>query len=125
MSKKEIGSIPQIAQTLVNHLPEEIDHELKRLIASAEKGQDTTIEIINLLTQYEGTRVWIQQQINSSSRGGGAPPEFSGLAGNPFVPFSHRWVCPINSREHWVMVIQTDEDPPTCQVDEVKMVRGS
>jgi hypothetical protein len=125
MSEKEIEGIPQIAQTLSDHLPKAMDNELKRLIAAAEKGQDTTIEIIDLFSEYETTRSWMEEQIASLNRVDGAPTGYSGLAGNPSVPLSQRWVCPEKPLEHWMMVIQEGEKPPTCKVDGKKMVCGS
>lgn len=126
MSKNDIGSIPQIAQTLVDHLPETMDEKLKRLLAAAEKGQDTTIEIIDLFAEHETTRGWMEKQVASLSRRDVAPAgNYSGLAGNPSVPMSQRWVCPEKPREHWLMVIQEGEPPPTCKIDGKRMVRGN
>ena len=125
MSGKEIGTIPQIAQTLVDHLPDEMDAKLRELIAAAEEGQDTTVEIIDLFARYETTRGWMKEQITLLRRESGTPTGYRGLAGNPSVPFSQRWVCPKKPRKHWKMVIQADEDPPFCEIDKTKMVRGS
>lgn len=129
MFEKELGNVPQIARTLVNHLPEEMDAKLKELIAKAEVGQDTTIEIINLFAQHETTRGWMKKQITSLPRRDGppigSPPGYGGLAGIPSVPMSQRWICLEKPSEHWIMVIQEGEKPPICKLDNTKMVRGA
>jgi hypothetical protein len=126
MFKKKIGSIPQIVRPLVNHLPEKMDHELKNLIAEAEKGKDTTIEIVELFAKYEMAHGWMEEQITSLGRADRAQGGYSGAAGDPvFVPPSQKWVCPKNERDHWMMVIQEGEDAPTCKIHKIEMVRGS
>jgi len=126
MSKKEIGDIPQIAQELINHLPKVMDDDLKRLIAHAEAGQDTTIEIIDLFSKHEVTRHWLKEQINSQSREMGAMPGYVPLAGNSgTVPLSQKWVCLKNPRDHWMLVIQEGEDPPICNQHKIEMIRES
>ena len=56
MSVKKNTSTIQIAQKLINRLPKEMDDELKILIQRAEKGDDTTIEVIDLLSPHENIR---------------------------------------------------------------------
>ena len=125
MFKKDIGSIPRIAQTLTGHLPKAMDDELQGLIAAAEMGKDMTIEIIDLFAEHETTRAWMREQADSLNRGMGEGSQYSGLAGNPSVPISQRWVCPQKPSEHWLMVIQEGEPPPVCRFDGQRMARGS
>jgi hypothetical protein len=123
MSKKEIGSISQIARELLNHLPKAMDDELRILIARAEKGQDTTVEIIDLFSQHETTRRWIKEQINLQSREKSATSRHSPLAGNPSLVLpSQKWICPESTCDHWMFIIQAGGDPPTCEKHKVKMV---
>ena len=97
----------------------------ERQNTGAEKGQDTTIEIIDLFSKHESTQGWIKEQIVSLNRVEGAPVAYRGLAGNPgFVRPSQKWVCPKNKRDHWMLVIQEGEDPPTCDVHKIRMIRG-
>jgi hypothetical protein len=123
MSEKEIRSTLQIAQKLVNRLPKEMDDELKRLIARAEKGQDTTVEIIDLLSPHDNIRQWIREQINLQSGQKGTTRGYGTLAGDPSVSASRRWICPKTGCAESLPVIQEDEDAPTCRVDGVVMVR--
>ena len=124
MSNQEIGNIPQIARELVDHLPKAMDEELRHLIDRAERGQDTTIEIIDLFSQHEATRRWLRDQIDSQSREKGIGSGSSPLAGNSnLVPASQKWVCRKNIRDHWRIVIQEGEDAPICTVHNIEMVR--
>jgi hypothetical protein len=126
MSKKELGSIPQIARELLDHLPKAMDDELKILIARAEEGQDVSIEVVDLFSKHEITRGWLKEQINLQSREMGVTPEYAPLAGNPkFVPPNQRWVCPKNPHNHWIVVIQEGEPAPWCEEHKIEMVRES
>jgi hypothetical protein len=125
MSEKEIGQIPQIVRELVNHLPKAMDEDLKNLIALAEEGQDTTVEIINLFSQHKATRRWIKEQIALQSAQKGTPYGNAPLAGNPSrIPASQKWVCPEDPLEPWVFVIQEGETPPVCEQHNIEMIRG-
>lgn len=125
MSKQEIGSIAQIARELVTHLPKAIDEKLKQLIARAEAGQDITVEIIDLFSPYENIRQWLKDQIDLQSPEMSEGSGYSTLAGNPkLVPPSQKWVCPEESCDHWMFIIQAGVDPPICEKHKVKMVRA-
>ena len=127
MSEKEIGNIPQIARGFINHLPKEfkeMEDKLKELIARAEGGQDTTIEIINLLSSHEITREWMKEQINLKSREKGVLQRFDPLAGDLKLALpSQKWICPEESCDNWVFMIQAGGDPPTCEKHNVRMIR--
>jgi hypothetical protein len=125
MSKDELGNVPQIARTLIDHLPEEMDRQLRELIVQAETGRDTSLKIVRLFAQHESTRSWLEVQLASLQRRSDTPSTYSGLAGNPSVPMSRRWVCPEKPSEHWLIVIQEGESPPKCKIDGQRMVRGS
>ena len=125
MTKKEIGNIPQIAQSLIGHLPKTMDDELKSLIAQAEAGQNVTTRLINLFSQHEVTSLWLKEQLDLQSRELGASG-YSPLAGDPSrVPFSQKWVCPQTNCDHWFFVIQEGQAPPICEEHKVEMVRGT
>ncbi|MBI5965471.1 MAG: hypothetical protein HY863_18495 [Chloroflexi bacterium] len=125
VKKKEITL--QVAQKLLNHLPEPLNGELKILLDRAEKGQDTTIDVIDLLSAHDNIRLWMQEQISiQSDLKGDGTRGFSSLAGAPTsVPASQKWVCPKSECPRSLPVIREDEDPPTCEVHGVVMVRVS
>lgn len=126
MSENQPKSIPQIAKTLVDHLPEDINNELKNLLA-AKSDPDIDDKIIELFATHEATRGWLDEQITivDSRRDRSGPlTSYSSLAGNPSVPMRHRWVCPENPNEHWVMVIREGETPPLCKLHGARMIRG-
>lgn len=125
MSAKELGSIPQMAQELVEHLPKEMGDELRTLIARAEEGQDTTVEIIDLFAQYKYTHQWLKENIKLLGREkSGTRGEYGPVAGNiVWIPPSQKWVCPKNPGKHWLMVLQEDEDAPTCNQHKIEMIR--
>jgi hypothetical protein len=101
-----------------------MDDELKRLIAYAEEGQDTTIEIVDLFSQHEITRRWLKEQVNLQSGERNVISGHAPLAGTPnSISVSQKWVCPKSTSDHWIFVMQEDEDPPICKVHKIKMVR--
>ena len=116
MSKIEIGNIPKIARELFGHLPKEMDEELRSLVARAEEGNNTTVEIVNLFAQHEYTSQWLKANVKLLGREKGTPRiGYGPLAGNiGWIPPSQKWVCPKNPGEHWLMVLQEDEDAPMC-----------
>lgn len=118
MSAKDLGSIPQIAQELVEHLPKAMDDELKALLARAGEGQDTTVAIVSLFARYTYTQQWLQENIKLLGREkSGAHGEHGPLAGNiVWIPPSQKWVCRENPNKHWLMVLQEDEDAPMCPI---------
>lgn len=123
MSKKEIGSITEIAQELVDHLPEEINTELTDLLAHAEEGRDITVDIVDLFARHEATRLWLKEQIDARSQEKGTLV-YSPLAGNPsVVSLRQKWVCPKRTCDYWMLVIQEGEDPPLCRVHKIEMVQ--
>jgi hypothetical protein len=123
MSKQEDKSTLQLARELVNHVPEEIDDQLKTLIRLAEDGQDPTAEmqILDLLSAHEYINRWLREQINVES---GTRDVYSRPAGNSSLPpASQKWICPTKGCDQWMLVIQEGEDPPACERHEVDMVR--
>lgn len=62
MLTRNNGNIIQISQKLIGRLPKAIDDELKILIRRAEEGEDTTVEIIDLLSPHENIRLGMREQ---------------------------------------------------------------
>jgi hypothetical protein len=123
MSKKKLGGIPQVAQQLIDHLPKNLNDDLKELIMRAEAGQSVTTEIVDLFSKHEITRLWLKEQLKIQSGEMGAPG-YGPLAGNQgLVPPSQKWICPQKLSDEWLLVIQEGEDPPTCDRHHIEMVR--
>jgi hypothetical protein len=125
MSEKKGRSTVQIAQRFINRLPKDMDDELKALIRRAEEGEDTTVEIIELLSPHENIRVWMREQIRLQSGKKAGTRGYGTLAGRPgSIPASKKWICPRQDCIEWFPVIQEDEDAPTCEIHAVKMMRA-
>ncbi len=122
---KEVGTTIHFAKKLVNRLPREMDDKLKILIAHAEDGQDTTTEIIDLLTLHEDSLLWILEQVDLSRGQEDATRGYGALAGDPSAPFSQKWSCPRRGCAESLPVIQDGEDPPVCEQHKIEMVRGN
>jgi len=127
MSKKEIEVTIQLARTLIGRLPEDTDAELKHLVQRAEQGEDTTIEIIDLLSLHENVRLWMREQLSSQTGTKGSGTRgFGTLAGKPgSIPASQLWVCPKNACIESLPLIQEGEDPPICEVHGIPMILAS
>ena len=129
MSEKKLHSTVQIARNLVDHLAEPINSHLKDLLEGVERGRNTPRDINKLLYEHENIRRWMEEQTalqngmkNDDLRGGG----YQKLAGNSTsVLASQKWVCPVNKRDHWMLVIQEGEPPPKCKIHEKVMIRES
>ena len=125
MSSEKIERTIQIAQKLINHLPTEMDDKLKVLLRRAEKGENTTSEIIDLLFTHDNIRRWMQEQISSQVGPKGALRGFGPLAGKPgSVVANQKWFCPKEGCDETLPVIQEDEDAPVCDIHGTKMIRG-
>lgn len=122
---KEVSTTVNFAKKLVNLLPKEIDDKLKVLIARAEEGQDTTTEIIDLLTLHEDSLLWILEQVDLSRGQKETTRGYAPLAGDPSVPISRKWICPAINCNESLPLIQEGEDPPDCEKHKTEMVRGN
>ena len=120
---KEVSITVRFAKKLVNRLPREIDDELKMLITHAEEGQDTTTEIIDLLSLHEDSLLWILEQVDLSQGQEDTTRGYVPLAGDPSAPFSQKWNCPRRGCAETLPVIQEGEDPPVCEQHKIEMVR--
>lgn len=121
---KEISITVRFAKKLVNRLPREIDDELKMLIMHAEEGQDTTTEILDLLSLHEDSLLWILEQVDLAQGQEDTTRGYGSLAGDPRAPFSQKWNCPQRGCAESLPVIQDGEDPPVCERHKIEMVRS-
>ncbi len=109
-------SIIDIAQKLENHLPNEMGMKLQILIQRSKDGEDTTIEIIDLLSPHDNIRRWVREQLSLENTSKGRLRGFGSLAGNPSsIQMSNKWVCPKTSCPESLPVIQEGEDAPYCK----------
>lgn len=120
MNTKGMGRTVQVAQKLVNHLPEEMNIQLKKLILQAEESSDPLVEtkILDLLTSHENVRRWMKEEMKVQS----GRSRFDQLAGDPSAPVSNRWICPKDSCET-LPVIQEGEPAPRCDRHKTMMIR--
>jgi hypothetical protein len=128
VSKKEIGGTLQVAQKLVNHLPKEMDDNLKRLLQRAEDEQDPAaeMEIADLLLTNENIRLWMREQVDQYDEQRGITLEYHTLPGaQGSVPARWKWICPTTDCVESWPVIQEGEDAPLCDVHGCRMIRGS
>lgn len=121
MPNTEDKMIFQTAARLLNRLPGSMRDELGMLLARAQHGQDTSMDVIDLLSKNENIRRWMQEQIASNV---GDTRGFNSPAGQiSSIPSSLKWICPLGCGNS-LPVIQEDEDPPICERDEAIMVRA-
>jgi hypothetical protein len=125
MSKKELEVTIKLARALIGRLPDDTDSELKNLVQRAEQGEDTTVEIIDLLSPHENVRLWMRDQLSSQTGTKGSGTRgFGQLAGKPgSISASQLWVCPEGDKS--LPVIQEGENPPICEVHGLPMILAS
>ena len=95
--------------------------ELQVFQARARAGEEITAEVIELLSSNENVCRWMQEQIafsTGSLRGYEPPPGSQGI-----ISTSNNWVCPRSGCTKSLPVIQEGEDPPSCELHRVRMVR--
>ena len=126
MTERQANATLQVAKRLINHLPETLNKDLKELLARADEGQDTTFEVIDLLSKNENLRLWMREETAMLSGSKGAETRgYSSPAGSVGpIPASLKWVCPERGCHYLLPIIQEGEPAPTCNVHGVKMVRS-
>jgi len=126
MSANRTEMILQVAKKLLKHLPEPLNTDLKTLLTRADKGENTTISIIKLLSVHENIRRWMNDEISALSgmQSEGGTRGYGSLAGKPTsVSTSQKWTCPASECHESFPDIQEDEDRPMCDVHGIVMVR--
>jgi hypothetical protein len=129
MPEKDLNITLQVAQRLLDHLAEPMNSQLRALLDHAKKGTGKTVDVIKLLSRHDNIRLWMDEQtsMESEAEGGELRGEgYVGLAGTSnMVSATQKWVCPENARDHWMLVIQEGEPPPTCKEHNIGMIRES
>jgi len=128
MSDNKLNVTLTVAQSLLEHLAEPMRSELKHLLDGTENGMPNIRAVIKLLSKYENIRTWMDEQtsIQSGTKHSKLRGDYEGMAGTPnLVSASQKWVCPRNTCDSWMLVIQENEPPPICKRHEIeiKMVR--
>ncbi|MGE5376036.1 MAG: hypothetical protein ACM3XO_13340 [Bacteroidota bacterium] len=122
MSEKKQDLTLQAARGLLDHIAEPINSQLKVLLQ--EGGASNKRQIDKLLYEHENIRRWMNEQTGMQGGTKGASFEFKSVPGElNSISASKRWVCPRNKRDHWMLVIQEGEAPPTCREHNIQMVR--
>jgi len=122
MSEKSLDNTVGLAKKLIDRLPEEMNIELKMLLDKAEKGDDISIEIIDLLSPHENIRRWLREQISPQSGTKGMTRGFSPVPGRQSsVSTSKQWTCPEDDCDESLPIIQEGEDAPSCDIHNAKM----
>lgn len=123
MNETDIA-ILQAARILQRHPSNPWQEEIQALLVRAEAGEDVTVQVIDLLRPNQNVRRWMQEQITLNL------PSFRGFeplpGGQGIIPASQSWICPCEGcTEKSLPVIREGEDPPTCEMHNVLMVRRS
>jgi hypothetical protein len=124
MSEKKQDLTLQAARGLLDHIAEPINSQLKVLLQDAERGASNKRQINRLLYEHENIRRWMDEQTSMQGGTKGESYVFRSVPGEPnSISASKRWVCPRNKHDHWMLVIQEGEAPPTCREHNIQMVR--
>jgi hypothetical protein len=131
MTEKKQDLTLQAARSLLDHIPEPLNSQLRVLLEDADRGASNKRQINALLYEHETIRRWMDEQTSMQGGTRGEPSVFKSVPGNasslPGMPnsisASRKWVCPKNKRDHWIFVMQEGEAPPTCREHKIQMVR--
>ncbi len=115
-------SKPEICAAARRMLPElahPLRGEIEALLARAEQGEDTHLEILERLTAEEAYRQRLRDLLKASRE---VPLGFEPLPGEPCVPASVRYICPVEGCGFTWQLQQKGERPPRCPRHHVELV---
>ncbi len=94
------------------------DRELSDLLAKAKAGEDVEIEILDLLSEYESTRTWMQQALKDKRSVYRSERGFSPLPGDSFeIPSGlKRYKCPETNCTYTWTQRKAREKIPKCRL---------
>jgi hypothetical protein len=116
-------AIVQAIQKLLHHPANPWQEQLQTLLRRADAGEDITVEAIDLLSPNDNVRIWMGEQVASSSirlDGDG----FEQPTGNISpIAASKQWICPVKGCTESLPIIREGEDPPPCPIHKGPMKR--
>lgn len=116
------AAILQAVRILQRHPSNPWQEELQALLVRAEAGEDVTVQVIDLLRPNQNVRRWMHEQVALSVPGFRGFEPLLGRQG--IILASQSWICPRKGcAAKSLPIIREGEDPPTCELHHVRMVR--
>lgn len=115
MPKYTPDKIYTAARTLLPMLDKPSRKQVETLLEQAEKGQDTHLPLLDLLTRQESNRIALRALLAEEGKSenvlaGG----YSGLGGEISSAPGQVFVCPIEGCDHRYVSAEAGETPPAC-----------
>lgn len=110
------------ARALLPELDEAARREVESLLAQAESGQATDLDLLDLLTRQESIRQRLRDLLKRGeiSRTLG---EYAPLPGSPASALGEIYVCPVNGCAYRYIIREAGETPPPCPKHGVALKR--
>lgn len=122
MPKYTPEQIYAAARALLPELDEAARREVESLLAQAESGQATDLDLLDLLTRQENLRQRLRKMLQSGQeerllRGYAPLPGFA--AATP----GEVYLCPVEGCDYRYVITEAGEQPPRCPKHNVKLVK--
>lgn len=121
MAGKDDKLTYEIARDLLPRLHGYLREQLSKLLGRLDLGENVEIEIIDLLSEHQSIRKWMQFLNLNTNR----ERLFEGLGGkpSPSISSSDMWVCRRSDCNYTLPVIQAGESAPNCKFhDAITMI---
>lgn len=121
MPKYTPEQIYTAARALLPELDEATRRQAESLLAQAESGQETDLDLLDLLTREESTRQRLRALLQVSKeerllRG------YTPLPGIPDVTPGQVYLCPVEGCDYRYVITEAGERPPRCPKHQVELV---
>lgn len=122
MPKYTPEQIYTAARTLLPMLDEPTHKQVEDLLKQAESGQDTHLQILDLLTRQEANRRALHALL-TGEQSERLLTDYSGLGGEISSPQpGNVFACPIKGCQHRYVIAEAGETPPPCPQHKCSLV---
>ena len=107
--------IYRAARALLPALDEAIRQQVEALLAQAERGADTHLRLLDLLTQDKATRERVRDLLKGEADGERLLGGYDALGGEPESTRPGAvYVCPVPGCDYRYLIGEAGETPPPC-----------
>lgn len=110
------------ARALLTALDEERRRKAETLLAQAERGQRTDLDLLDLLTADEAIRAHLRDLLEGKAVLL-ASSDYNPLPGPPFPTPGELYICPVGGCEYRYITGEAGETPPLCPMHGVTLQR--
>ncbi len=120
---KAAGDIRSHLKDLIGTEADTVEKELSELLTKAQQGEDVEIELIDLLSEKENTREWMQKALKDKRLPDGEK-SYSPLPGRlpEAAPGLQKYVCPNQGCDYIWIKQRISQKIPQCPTHNVNLI---